>query len=298
MTRSILVPLDGSAFGESAIPYAIRMASDLETQIELLTVYDDEPTVAGWPLDPGPVRDAYREYHQDLIGKMENAGAKVVRSSVVGGEIGRSVVEYAQRAEPVMVVMATHGRGPISRSWFGSVADRMMRYASMPTILVRPEDDAKPWNGTDVAEPFRKLLVALDGSARAERSLEWVFMVGGGDAKYALVRAVPEPNLPSVYLPDAVKLRERALEQGTEEAREYLDGLRLRLEHEGHAICTEVFAGGSIATDILRFADRSEVDLIAVTTHGRSGLARLVMGSIADKIVRGAQQPVLVVRSV
>lgn len=298
MTRAVIaVPVDGSTFAEWALPMALKLASVLRASLEVFSVYDDEPAVGGWPLSPERVRQTLDEYQDELVARIAAASDVPVAAAVVGGSVGKTVVEYIQRSDPLLVVMSTHGRGPLSRAWMGSVADRVIRFATMPVLLVRPEEEGTP----DCASPppLQTLLVALDGSERAEAGLEWATRLGRAvDASYVIVRAVPEPHVVSSYLPHTIKERERALERGRIEADEYLTAVRDRLADAGYDVRSEVSVGGSVSGDILRLASHLPADLVVVTTHGRSGLARVVLGSVSDKVVRGADRPVLVIRTV
>jgi nucleotide-binding universal stress UspA family protein len=297
--KKILVPLDMSDFGESALPMAISVAKSLDASIELLTVFDDKPMVAGWPLDPAQARDACHAYLKHIGGLIHDLHGLEIEPTVIGGEVASAAVDYAQRSEPTFVVMSTHGRGPVSRSWFGSVADRMVTHISTP-IMVVPAKEGGGEVGLETLPEFNKIVIPLDGSRRAERSLEWAYRLSSGpEAQYALVRGVPEPNFPaSIYLPDSATLREKALEKGATEAQIYIDTLAAFLRETDRNVCTEVFAGGHVATNIHRFAEKTDADLLVIASHGRSGVSRMLLGSMADKLVRMSEHPVLVVRSV
>lgn len=294
----ILVPLDGSKFAEAAIPVALGLAKSLDGQIELISVFEDEPVVATWQLSTVEMRSLLIEYLGAISQRIAEVSDVAISSSVVSGPVARSLEEYAARHAPHVIVMSTHGRGPVSRAWLGSIADHVARHVPMPVMLVRPEDEAE----VEIADThrFSNLLVPLDGSDRAEASLEWAARVARAcNACLTLIRVVPPPlPLSSPYLPHAIANTREALESGQQEAAEYLRGVARRLEKEGMRVLAEVVTVGvSPASGITRHAEEHAIDLVVITTHGRSGLPRLVLGSVADKVVRAAHTPVLVTRA-
>jgi len=203
------------------------------------------------------------------------------------------LVKEAGRWNVELVVMATHGRGAVNRAWLGSVADEVVRHATVPVVLVRPIE------GEEVATAaFANVLIALDGSKRAERCLDWATRVGGEEASYTLLRVVPGALFsPSTYLPNAIKEEAQKLSSGHTEADGYLAAVAKRMREAGLNVATEVAEGVPAAAGILAHAERHPTDLIVITTHGRGGLKRLLLGSVADKVVRGAGVPVLVTRA-
>lgn len=295
---NILVPLDGSTFGEAALPVALGLAKNLDGQIELLSVFEDEPVVATWQLSAVEMRSYLIDYLKAIDKRISEVSSVVTSSTVLSGPVAKSLEEHATRKRPHVIVMSTHGRGPLSRAWLGSVADHVTRHVPTPVLLVRPEDEAQV--EIDDSHRFENILVPLDGSPRAESSLEWATRIAkGSGASLALMRVVPPPfPLSSPYLPHAIADSREALESGQNEAKEYLREIATRLEKEGFTIPGEVVVVGvSPASGILRCAKERRVDLIVITTHGRGGLPRLVLGSVADKIVRAAHVPVLVSRA-
>jgi nucleotide-binding universal stress UspA family protein len=294
----ILVPLDGSKFAEAAIPVALGLAKSLHGQIELISVFEDEPVVATWQLSAVEMRSLLIEYLKAISQRVGEVSDISVSFGVVSGPVAKSFEDHATRSAPHVIVMSTHGRGPVSRAWLGSVADHVTRHVPMPVMLVRPEDGAE----VEIADThrFTNVLVPLDGSDRAEASLEWATRIATAcEARLTLMRVVPPPlPLSSPYLPHAIANTHDALEAGQKEAAEYLREVATRLEKEGFRIPAEVVTVGvSPASGIMRHAEERAIDLIVITTHGRSGLPRLLLGSVADKVVRAAHAPVLVTRA-
>lgn len=295
-TTTILVPLDGSQFAEACVPAAITMARRLGADIEIISVFEDASVLA-------EARDTELEFKAWLHGSLEELATRIrdvsgiqVTTTIIDGLPAERLVEYAKRSSVEMIVMATHGRGPVSRAWLGSVADYVLRHVDVPVLLVRAEEGQA---ATEVREwAFSHALVALDGSDRAEHALDWtVDLAIPGKTTITLYRAV-EPPMPfaSPYLPQAIEDTKAALEAGQDAAADYLSRVGDRLAARGYRVEKQALMGVHPAPGIVEYADKHPVDLIAIGTHGHRGLRRLVLGSVADKVLRSANVPILLVR--
>ena len=295
-TTTVLVPLDGSRFGEFAVPAAMSVARKLQAQIELISVFEEESVLTGSEPAAQQFKDWLDAYLEEICARITKLSGVPTSRTIIDGSPADRLTEYAQRKRVDLIAMSTHGRGPVSRAWMGSVADRVIRHVDVPVLLIRAEEDS----AVDLAQEaeFKRILVALDGSSRAEKSLELatrVVKVTGGTL--ILLQAV-EPAVPfsSPYLPHAMQDTQAALEEGRKASVKYLDEVKDGLERQGIDVETETLLGVRPAPAILRYAEEHAVDLIAVATHGRGGLPRLILGSVADKVLRAATVPVLVVR--
>lgn len=292
---TLLVPLDGSRFGEWALAPALGLARALKGTIQLVSVYEDKPLVAGWPLDAGEVEAWFEQYLADVTRRLADVSDVPVSEVLLAGRVGDRLEEHVGQTQPSLVVMCTHGRGAFSRFWLGSVADRMVRHLTVPVLLVRPRDDEEI-QLTDTLT-FERVLVPLDGSARAEGSLEVASQITrAAQGTCILLRVVPPPLPTTPYLPHAIAETDRAAESGRRESQQYLRDMEARLERDGLRVETEVVTGVHAAPGIVRACESTGADLIVIATHGRGGLPRLLLGSVADKVVRAAPVPVLVTR--
>ncbi len=208
------------------------------------------------------------------------------------GSVAEALLEHALGEGSDLVVMTTHGHGPASRCWLGSVADQLVHILPIPLLLVHTREGV-PLPGGEPA--VHKVLVALDGSSMAEQILQ----PAGSLAKLmgascTLLRAVSAVVSYTVYTEGAV---DAALaDRLRAEAHHYLQRVAGSLRGQGFDVRTRVLADAHPATAILNEAAGGEYDLLALETHGRRGLPRLFLGSVADKVVRGATVPVLVHR--
>lgn len=309
MYRLILVPLDGSDFGEQALPLALGIARRLGAAIQVVHVY--APTWEVYRELAGAydktlklaMRERDRAYVDHVVQRLAEIADVSPSSAMLEGPVADAISRHAEETETHLIVMTTHGRGPMARFWFGSVADTLIRQASIPILLVPPKEAAP-----DLAqEPVvRRILIPLDGSELAEQILEPALALGNPtQAEYALLRVVKQMT-PASYDPNSKRvsgLSESLLKQLQEvdrqqrtEAQDYLERLAGNLRAKSLTVQTRVVAHEQPAAAILDDAQKNAVDLIALATQGRGGIKRLFLGSVADKVVRGAATPVLVYR--
>lgn len=295
MSRHVMVPLDGSSFAETALPAALRLTEATGSSLELVMVQELGPVFAmeAWE---AAYPEAARTYLDDVVARMSNGSAREIETTVLVGRPASELDERSRESTTDLIVMATHGRGPVSRVWLGSVADELMRHTRTPILLVRPEHKEK----VDLTDrpSFQRVLIPLDGSERAEAVLaEAVSLARGADGHYTLLRVVRYPDeLVSAYVPGTIQMSQQVVDEGIREANVYLERVATRMRQDGLEVENRVLVDSRPASAILTYADENEIDLIAMATHGRGGVPRAVMGSVTDKVVRGAHRPVLVVR--
>ena len=292
MYRSILIPLDGSAFGEYALPFALSLARRAGAQLHLAHVH-----VASAPIladaNDAELRAAERMYVDGLVQRIEAHWNVPITTILLDGPVAQTLDEYAVTTQADLVVMTTHGRGALSRFWLGSVADTLIRRVSMPVLLIRPREQPLDL----VHEPVvNRILIPLDGSPLAEHMLTHATKLGRlMGSEYTLLQAI-EP-LSTAYGTElyAVAADDQVMESLRTRAQAYLDRVAGQLRAEGLRVQTTTVVERAAAA-ILDNAHAHAVDLIALETHARSGLARWLVGGVADKVVRGATVPVLLHR--
>jgi len=307
MDRSILVPLDSSVFAEHALPFALSLARRLGATLQLVHVH--EPI---WGMSSGveapveePTDRAMRErglaYLDTILGRLAPVAQVPVSTALLEGDVAEAIGRHAAGAGINLIVMATHGRGPFARFWLGSAADALIRQVATPVLLVRPQEKA-PELTADPA--FRHILIPLDGSNRAEKILEPALALGSATkARFTLLQVI---RLPIVISHDPSSGGVSGLSQSLLselealhrrqriEAEQYLQRLAERLRARSLEVQTRVVIQEQEAAAILDDCQACGADLIALATRGRGGFQRLLLGSVADKVVRGAAIPVLV----
>jgi nucleotide-binding universal stress UspA family protein len=303
MLDKILVTLDGSEFGEHAIPFAKAIAEKTKADVNLSHVSCCEPPTDLLQNTPfqyeGVSMKAYEEKHAEEQRKYLRERAASLQAELPGVEVDSSLLEgyvteaierHARAIDAKLVIMTTHGRTGVSRAWLGSVADSLVRQSNYPLLVIRPLED-----GTSFPDPqFKHFLVPLDGSPIGEKILEPTVALGKAmGARFTLLHVVaPHVTVGARVSPlPAGHLKERL-----GKAEEYLSGVTQRLKAEGVEAEPVIESHFAPARAILNTAESKDVDLIAIATHGYTGVKRALLGSVTDKVLRAARWPLLLER--
>jgi len=258
MYRKLLVLLDGSELAEVVFPFAEELAARLDLEVILL---------------------------------------------LAGGYFAEEILRYAEENEIDLMMMASHGRSGIRRWHMGGVADKVLRASKVPVWFVHAGiPDAVPYNKW----PSKTFIVPLDGSERSESVLPHVETLARQrtiePVNITLLRICDPPIAPSYYSPELSgvplnwgEFMEQEMTRGKQAAFEYLSDLKERLKDTGANITTEILVGKA-GDEIIEYAAKNPYSVIVMTTHGRSGLSRLVYGSVAESVLMGVSNPTLVIK--
>jgi nucleotide-binding universal stress UspA family protein len=287
----IVVPLDGSSLSESALPIATAIARASRGTVYLTRVHT--PIIAavdaGFPvLDwEDEIRESEQTYLSEVARKLPREGEIQIEALLLDGPVGRAIKDLVEKVAAKLVVITTHGRTGLSRTWLGSTADWLVRFTPVPVLLVRPPDEPM---AREIS--LKHVLIALDGSERAARVIPEAVRLGRlVGARLTLVRVV-QPVARSLATYGTPTLPQVQDEERTSElmhrAKDYLDGVAqtLRRELGKLELSTEVVASDRTADAILERARSGGAEVIALSTRGR-GASRLLVGSVADKVLRG-----------
>lgn len=299
MPESILLPLDGSDVAERAIPWAIALAQSQRSPVTLLEVTPWPPERPARQLTSYLTAEAIdriraataRRAQRYLEGVQPRLAAAGVQTNVVvtEGQPADVITETAARTGASTIVMGTHGHGGIARALLGSTAQQVLRNARVPVLLVR---GGQP---TSDRPQLQRVLVPLDGSTISEAALPLAAKLAGPGATVILTRVVePITTIVSAGFDDgATVVDAQATIESVQAAQSYLDQRAERVKAEGLKTVT-VARTGDPGPEIRAAARDERADVIVMSTHGRSGLSRWLMGSVTDDLVRGAERPVLV----
>jgi nucleotide-binding universal stress UspA family protein len=295
--RHLLVPLDGSGFGESALWLAGAIAARTGRDLELVTVitpaaHPDITAALAAEIEATCGTHA-RAYLESQAEKVHRRFGIAVHTAVLEGEVPNAVSIHVRASPPELIVMSTHGRSGPSRFFLGSVADRLLRELHCPFVLVRPTTGLARGELPDAA----RVLVPLDGSPLAESVIDQVAGLCRSDsAELRLVRIVAPAEVFPIGAPMPLPSpNPNLMEARTAMARSYLERRASRLRDAGWRVECEVVVAWSAAAEVLRLAEEHRCDLIAIATRGHDGVQRMLLGSVADKVIRGATMPVLAV---
>jgi nucleotide-binding universal stress UspA family protein len=305
MYRNLLVPLDGSPFSKHALPFACGIAQRSGAGLHLAHVHvlNDPIYIEGLPVVDAELHSLGREHERAYLNRIRTQLASTTGLPITcadldsDGSVAGVLARYAEANAIDLVAMTTHGRRGLARAWLGSVADALVRCSPVPLLLLRPGKSA-PDLAMAQTPQFKRILIPLDGSALSEQILEPALELGSlAQAEYVLVRVV-EPFVLMDYAPvaQASRLDMKLTQEQLATVRHDLEQVAERLRATGQIVHARALLAEQPAVAILDEAHRQDADLIAMTTHGRSGLARLLLGSVADKVLRGATLPVLMQR--
>jgi nucleotide-binding universal stress UspA family protein len=267
--EKILVSLDGSPASESVFPALMPLLRAYAPELAILYVFED-PDASYMP-PAGVAKACSTLRHSNINAYLE------LRDGMPAEEIVRA----AREKKADLIALSTHGRSGAVRLIAGSVAEEVLRHADVPVLVARP---------STVVPETRRIVVALDGSERSEAILPDVERLARKlDAAIHVIRVV-QPVVAS-------GMGEAAVVLPPEDPMPYLKGVVRRLEASGLKASAAALEGGA-ADSILRYVEANSASLLCMATHGRSGLARILLGSVAEAVVRKAPCPVLLRRSV
>ena len=273
MFREIMVPLDGSERAEQALPCAVQLAKAMAATLHLVRVDDFIVSLTStfaapyipegvYEAEVGEVTSYLTAIQQRLAGK-----GLQIRTELLTGAAALSLLAYEQAEHINLLVMCSHGRSGIARFALGSVADRLLRHGGAPVLLVR---------AFSAPPDLTRVVVPLDGSVLAEAALQTVSALAPS--------VIREVTLLRV-------IGDRAEES---EALAYLTAAALGLQHE-HVTCRTRVVRGEPAQTIIDVAGKDAS--VVMATHGRSGLTRWALGSVADRVSRDGASGILLVRT-
>ncbi len=293
MFKKILVPLDGSELGELVLPYAEEMGRRLDSEIVLLHFCTPD------------LERFYHEHqvylqHMAQIVKRHTKGT--VKTVALAGRANRVIVDYAVKEDVGLIVGISRSESDTSKWAIGSTADKVIRETSKPVLIISAEGPKVKRERNNI---LNKVLVSLDGSRASEAILPYVrnFMKSihdNAETEVTLLRVLP----PSHHVPVGeavvtVPYTDVELSQLKEQAESYLEGIGKELEQDGITVhCDAIVRSVSTADQILDFATSKNVNLIAMSTHGRTGISRLFLGTTTDRVLHSVKIPILLIKPI
>ncbi|HEU0021975.1 MAG TPA: universal stress protein [Dehalococcoidia bacterium] len=308
MYSRIIVPLDGSPMAEQVLPYVRMFAQKLTVPILLLRAYSPYPAELSDPahgryLDQmdAALQDQVYDYLDRVKGSIPDARAEI-SCLVRAGDPASCIVAESEADPDALVVISTHGRTGIGRWVFGSITDKVLHAIKNPLWIIRSQEDLSLSR-----EGLKTIVVPLDGSTVAEQILPHVvFLAKSLGLHLKLVRARPALEEYQHYLEGHLMGGGATVYTGNYEvfsneadaaAMNYLHDVREKLQKQGVWSVEEDLIKEHAPEAIIESVGHDSDKMVAMTTHGYSGIARWVMGSVTDRVVRHAGVPVLVVRA-
>lgn len=281
MVDRVLVPLDGSTRAERILSQVERLLKREEAEVVLLHVSELAYSLAR--LDTTKLAQEERQttsaYLKSATEALESRGIRV-RALQREGSVADTILRTANEVKATLIALSSHGRGGLARFFMGSVAEKVLRGAPVPVLLMRSFAGGAPSDA-----PFRRILVPVDGSKTSAQVIPAAAALANLFDADVLVLSVAVP------LAEAVEMDETAVDEAREEA----EKVAARFQERG-ARARPLTATGDPASVILDTAGMEKADLIAMATHGWTGMTRWMLGSVTEKVLRHANLPMLVVR--
>ena len=302
MNKRIIVPLDGSQLAEQVVPYVKLLARGLGAEVRLLRAFDSVPADMSDPEHGLYLDRLTANFHNTALDYLEGVAAGLRSAGVTTtceaheGSPAELIISDAEGDPEALVAMSTHGRSGVGRWFLGSVADKVLHATGNPLLIIRPKENV------ELDGAIAQAIVPLDESPMAEQALSYVVPIARAlGLRVTLVRLTPTV---ADYYRFGGYPYDYSAPQGTDTseivdaaAAEYLKGVAERLRAEAVPSVEERIVHGSAAAGILDLAQEAPDSMVIMTTHGRSGIGRWVLGSVADRVVRKAGVPVLMIRS-
>ena len=309
MARRILVPLDGSELSEEVVPWADELGGTMDADVELVCVLERDAAseavlgevalterlspsaTTASPPNTSSIQLAASEQEARLRLSGVRTRFQRVRNielTVLHGDPASAVVRRVEEVDASVIAMATHGRTGLARTVLGSVGGEVLRRSSIPVLLVRhgltmpahsPERVLVPLDTSEVGA------AALQAAQPLAQELRWRIILF-----HALDLPAPILQVQGAAIPLGLPPRD-----APDEVLAYLEGLADDLERKGIDVEIRLGAGPAAEATALA-AEETGAGMIAMSTHGRSGIARWVLGSVAEGVIARAHVPVLVLR--
>jgi nucleotide-binding universal stress UspA family protein len=298
MYKKILIPLDGSNLAEAPLSYAAWLALKTNVEFILLNVYSEKIAPRDYYLRETGQLLALRS-HQHKGGQLP----PVVREISIQGDPATEILKCADNNNVDLIMMSTHGHSGVKHWLLGSVADRVVHYSNRPVWLI------KSFEIGEKIDYDRTILVLLDGSNLAEQILPYAAdhaSLSGGELVLLSV-CEPPATIPEVtyhliphkyppqwplqwgnYIKEEAERREKA-------CRLYLEQNIVKYNSNKYKVRYE-YRFGDASSEITKYLEANSVDLVAMTTRGRSGIARRILGNVAEKVLATSKSPLLVMR--
>lgn len=310
MYKRVLVPMDGSDLANRVTPYVRLLAKGLNSPIHLLRVIEPVPSdlqALAHGLSADQIAATRRGHAQDDLESaatfLRQDGLKV-SITVQEGDPASHIVREGDEVPDTLIAMSTHGRAGLTRLVLGSVTERVLHATTSPMFIVRGQEP----NDMPSAVRLHRVIVPLDGSTLAEQVLTHVIpLVKALDLEVVLTRVTPSAEEYEQYM-GATPIGggatiytgpyEEFSKEADAQALDYLHGIKDMLWEHGVLKVEERLLPGRASRALVDLARETPDDLLAMTTHGRSGIGRWLLGSVTAHVVRHSDDPVLVIRAV
>jgi nucleotide-binding universal stress UspA family protein len=293
MFDPILVPLDGSLLAECVLPHVIAIGQAFDAKIMLLHVLNKNRAdvastqlidLLNWQINKAEAK----LYLQRIGDRLQNSGLQT-KANVLEGLAAEEITEFAQNQEMKLIILSNHGHSGLRNWGTGSITHKIILSAPTSVLLIRAPQE----------QPYRRILVPLDGSWRAENVLPMVTLLARfRRSQIQIVHVVKTPEM-ARHLPpvqEDIDLSNRIVVRNQEEALHYLDQLQLRLPLAGIDVKAHLIISNNAAVAIHELVDREQIDMVVLSAHGYSGNSQWPYGSMVNNFILYGKVPLLIVQ--
>jgi nucleotide-binding universal stress UspA family protein len=296
MFSHILVPLDGSSLAECVLPHAVAMAQAFDARSTLVRVLERSTTTGRLksvdPLEWQMVKAEVSAYLHNVTTRLQEIGIQA-ENALLEGQAAERVLQYVRNRDVELIILSSHGRSGLSGWNVSGVVQKIILRAYVPTMIVRAY---RPSFRELTGLRYRRLLVPLDGSQRAECVLPLATMLAyQHESQIILAHVVKRPEMPRRAPPtsDDIKLAKRVTERNQLEAAKYLEQLKSRL---GLNAQIHLLVSDRVAATLHELVESEEIDLVLLSAHGYSGVAKWPYGSVTVSFIAYGTTPLLILQ--
>ena len=295
MIEHMLVPLDGSSLAECVLPHTVAVGKAYDAQVTLLRAVVREPSPGSSAVDPlswHMRKSEARAYLDNVAERLRDVGLRV-DTVLEEGKPAQRIIGYSREADVGLIVISSHGKSGLSRWNINSVVQKVILEAYAPSMIVRAYR-SEPEELTELR--YRKVLVPLDGSKRAECTLPWAKNLAAfHDSQLLLTHVVNRPEVPrrAPLTDEESQLVDRLTELNKDSGEAYLEDVRSRLDAEAEA---RLLVSDDPAMTLHQLVREEDVDLVVMAAHGYSGKPKWPYGSIALNFIAYGSRPLLMIQ--
>jgi len=290
MFNKIMVPLDGSKIAEQAFPYVIELAEAFGSEVLSVGVCEPEES------EYGHICHVYMNNQSELLKKeLEKDSTAEVKSVVLSGRAAEEILDYAEKNDVSLMVMASHGRSGIKPWSLGSTVDKVLHKISVPLLIIRVAEQAAV--KTTPGKLLNRILVPLDGSEACEIVLPYIAeLMRKLESEVVLLRVVSSGRqVHTIGGLDYIPFKDYDIESMKSKYMEYLQDVCHKLPENKNLVKKCEVRVGEPAEEIIKCADEMDCKLIILPSHLHSSIERWAFGSVTYKVLQTTNKSSLLI---
>ncbi len=302
MFELILVPLDGSQLAECVLPHIVAVARCFNSEITLLRILEKNQASASVQLFDSlnwQINKTKATLYLEKIRARLQESKTTVKAKVLEGLVAEGIIEYAQNKGMKLITLSSHGRHGLTQLGISSITQKIILSVQTSVLIVRAQHYGVLPGGLLEPVSYRRILVPLDGSQRAEHVLPVITQLAHfHKSEVHLVQVIQAPEMARQMPParEDIDLSERVVARNLEEARRYLEQVKGRSYLEGLDVQTHLITSDNAAAALHKLVEQEHIDLVTLSAHGYSGNQQWPYGSMVNNFILYGTVPLLVVQ--